>query len=145
VKYDNTKRYTTTAADRMVTAAAIADVETRRDRMLMAHAAGTDALVEAASVAAVTVDRREMAADIRRLALVAVEAMRRSNSMTVRGCIDEAGGQGAVNASVLRLLAKLDDAGADGTLVTYRDEPLPTLATDAPCAMDGLDYTDGAP
>jgi hypothetical protein len=126
VKYDNTQRYTNTSADRMLTAAAFADVVTRRDRMLMAHASCADALVEAASVAAVTVDRREMAADIRRLALVAVEAMRRSNSTAARGCIDEAGGPGAVNASVMRLLAKLDDAGAD-----------------APCAMDGL-AADGA-
>ena len=142
MKHDSTKKLAATAAARIEAAAAISDHETRRDRLAMAQAAATDAVIEAAGCAAVAVDRREMAVDVRRVVLVALEAMSRSESTAVRRCVQAAGGAHEVNDSVMRLLALLDDAGADGTLPTA--EPMPTLATDAPCAMDGLDYPDGA-
>ena len=142
MKHDSTKKLAARAAARIEAAAAISDHETRRDRLAMAHAAATDAVIEAAGCAAVAVDRREMAPDVRRVVLVALEALSRSESTAVRRCVQAAGGAHEVDASVMRLLALLDDAGADGTLPTA--EPLPTLATDAPCALDGLDYPDGA-
>ena len=143
MKHDSTKKLAATAAARIEAAAAISDHETRRDRLAMAHAAATDAVIEAAGCAAVAVDRREMAVDVRRVVLVALEAMSRSESTAVRRCVQAAGGAHEVNDSVMRLLALLDDAGADRTLPTPM--PVPTLATDAPCAMDGLDYPDGLP
>lgn len=145
MKYDNTQRYTVTACDRLSMAAEISNVEMRRDRLSMAHAAATDALIEAATVAAITVDRREMAADIRCIVGLVVEAMTHSESTAVRRCIRAAGGPGAVNASVVRLLTKLADVGCDGTLPEAAAEPLPTFATDRPCGLDGLDYVEGAP
>ena len=146
--HDNTERLAATAADRLTTASHIADAETRRDRLAMAHAAVTDAVIEAASCAAVAVDRREMADDLRRIIAVVVEAGLRYESWSVRHCLRAGGGPAVVDAAVLRLLGLLDEAGADGSLpgaeYAPKAEPLPTLATDAPCAMDGLDYPDGA-
>lgn len=142
MKFDSTKKLAATAAARIESAAAIADYETRRDRLSMAHAAATDALIEAAGAAAIAVDRREMAADLRRVVLVALEALSRSESTAVRRCVQAAGGAHEVNSSILRLLALLDDVGADGSLPTA--DALLTLATDHQCALDGLDYPNGA-
>ena len=126
---------------------AVMKSERRRDEAQRAVAQAVDSLLDDAAEAACGVLLTEMAEDLRTLVDLA-RACGKHRSFAVDECVTYAGGADAVTAAVLRIEARLHEVGIDAPIgvlkFTPKAEPLPTLATDRPCAMDGLDYPDGA-